>query len=315
VNACPRVFPLSVLDTFVTSSIRFGTDRRSNLLGSLWMVAAMAAFSLEDAFVKGAAKQLPVAEILLLMGAGGAVVFAGMAWLKRERLLTADAVSPAMRIRFVFELAGRLFYILALALTPLSSATAILQATPIVVVLGAAVFFGEKVGWRRWTAIVTGLFGVLLVLRPGAESFSVLSIFAVIGMLGFAGRDLASRAAPISLSSNVLGFYGFLTVIVAGALFMLWDGTELVAPSRSSLTFLALTVMAGVLAYSALMKAMRTGEVATVTPFRYTRLLFGVGLGIFAFGEQLDAMMIAGCTLIVAAGLFIFWRGKKKTSA
>ncbi len=299
----------------MTSSIRFGTDRRSNLLGSLWMVAAMAAFSLEDAFVKGAAKQLPVAEILLLMGAGGAVVFVGLAWLKRERLLTADAVSPAMRIRFVFELAGRLFYILALALTPLSSATAILQATPIVVVLGAAVFFGEKVGWRRWTAIVTGLFGVLLVLRPGAESFSVLSIFAVIGMLGFAGRDLASRAAPISLSSNVLGFYGFLTVIVAGALFMLWDGTELVEPSRSSLTFLALTVMAGVLAYSALMKAMRTGEVATVTPFRYTRLLFGVGLGIFAFGEQLDAMMIAGCTLIVAAGLFIFWRGKTKTSA
>ncbi|MEJ8474718.1 DMT family transporter [Roseibium algae] len=290
-------------------------DQRSNLLGSLWMVTAMGAFALEDTFVKGAAKQLPVAEILLLFGFLGALAFALLARLKGERLLNPDVGSKPMLFRFVFEFVGRLFYVLALALTPLSSATAILQATPIIVVLGAALFFGEKVGWRRWTAIFIGLIGVMIVLRPGGETFSLLSVLAVLGMLGFAGRDLASRAAPASLSTNVLGFYGFVTIIAAGAVFAVWDGNDLIVPCAAAWMSLVLAVVAGVFAYSALMKAMRTGEVSTVTPFRYTRLLFGVGLGVFVFGESLDPFMIGGCALIVASGLFILWRGAKTAPA
>ncbi|WP_286175502.1 DMT family transporter [Labrenzia sp. CE80] len=290
------------------------TDRRANLLGSLWMVGAMAAFALEDAFLKGAAAELPVAEILLLMGVCGALVFAVLARFRGERLANRDVTSPPMLIRFVFEFIGRLFYVVALALTPLSSATAILQATPIVVVLGAALIFGETVGWRRWTAIIVGLIGVLIVLRPGAEAFSALSILAVVGMLGFAGRDLASRAAPASISTNVLGFYGFVTIAVAGGVFYLWEGRALVMPSPAAALSLLAVVTAGVLAYSALMKAMRTGQVSAVTPFRYSRLLFGVGLGVFVFDEKLDAWMVAGCVLIVASGLFILWRGTRKAA-
>ena len=99
--------------------------------------------------------------------------------------------------------------LLAIALTPLSSATAILQATPIIVVLGAMAFFGETVGWRRWCAIVIGLIGVAIILRHGADDFSPLSILAVLGTLGFAGRDLASRAAPATLTTSlgVIGLY------------------------------------------------------------------------------------------------------------
>ena len=70
-------------------------------------------------------------------------------------------------------------------------------------------------------------------------------------------------------------------------------------------------VCIGVFAYTALMKAMRTGEVSVVTPFRYTRLVFGVGLGVVVFGEKLDRATIVGCALIVATGLFIMWRGKR----
>ncbi|MBS8260332.1 DMT family transporter [Roseibium polysiphoniae] len=278
------------------------------------MVGAMAAFALEDAFLKGAAAELPVAEILLLMGGCGALVFAVLARFRGERLANRDVTSPPMLIRFVFEFIGRLFYVVALALTPLSSATAILQATPIVVVLGAALIFGETVGWRRWTAIIVGLIGVMIVLRPGAEAFSALSILAVVGMLGFAGRDLASRAAPASISTNVLGFYGFVTIAAAGGVFYLWEGRALVMPSLAASLSLLAVVTAGVLAYSALMKAMRTGQVSAVTPFRYSRLLFGVGLGVFVFDERLDAWMVAGCVLIVASGLFILWRGTRKAA-
>ena len=121
-------------------------------------------------------------KMLMLFGAGGAVIFACLALWNKEPLYHADVLSPPMRIRMCFEITGRLFYVLAVAITPLSSATAILQATPIVVVAGAAVFFGERVGWMRWAAIVVGLIGVMIVLRPGTDAFSPLSILAVIGI-------------------------------------------------------------------------------------------------------------------------------------
>ncbi|MET1414268.1 DMT family transporter [Roseibium sp. HPY-6] len=285
-----------------------------NLSGSLWMVAAMAAFALEDAFVKHAAKDLPVSEVLMLFGFGGALTFWVLARLKRETVFHPDVLSPVMRVRFVFELLGRLFYILALALTPLSSTTAILQATPIFVVLGAALFFGESVGWRRWSAIFVGLIGVLIVLRPTGDSFSLLSLLAVIGMLGFSGRDLASRAAPATLSTNVLGFYGFITIIIAGVLFSFWEQPVVIVPTPSHLQALAAAVVLGVVAYTSLMKAMRTGEVAAVTPFRYSRLLFGILLGVVWFGETVDIQMLIGCGVIVASGLFILWRSNRARS-
>jgi drug/metabolite transporter (DMT)-like permease len=291
---------------------RIRTDRRANVVGSLWIVAAMAAFAVEDALVKGVTARLPVAEILVLFGLGGALIFAGVAAWRGESLFNADVLSRPMRVRVCFEVMGRLFYTLALALTPLSATTAILQATPILVVLGAALFFGETVGWRRWTAIVVGLVGVLIILRPTPGSFTPLSVLAVIGTIGFAGRDLASRAAPRALGTAALGFYGFLALVLAGALFALWERVGFVVPDgRSSVMLVAIAVW-GAAAYASLMKAMRTGAVSTVTPFRYTRLLFGVALGVALFGETVDLPMAIGCLVVVASGLFILWRSNRR---
>ncbi len=275
------------------------------------MIAAMAAFAVEDAFIKVATKQLPVGQVLMLFGAGGAMLFAYLTRRNGSNLLVAQAFSRVMLIRAMCELVGRLFYVLAIALTPLSSATAILQATPILVVLGAMVFFGETVNWRRWCAIVAGLVGVVIILRPAADDFSALSMLAVVGTLGFAGRDLATRATPAALSTWHLGFYGFLTVMLAGALFSLWDGLPYVWPSSAIVLGLAAAVGAGVFAYAALMKAMRTGTISAVTPFRYTRLLFGIGLGIAMFGERPDGPMILGCVVVIGSGLFIWWQGNR----
>ena len=288
------------------------TDRRANLVGSVWMVAAMAAFAVEDVFVKAASKTLPVAQILILFGLGGAAVFACMASLKRERLFTPDVVSRPMRLRVCFEILGRLFYVIAISLTSLSSATVILQATPIFVVAGAALFFHESVGWRRWAAIFVGLAGVVVIIRPGTESFSMLSLLAVVGMLGFAGRDLASRAAPRSLSTSILGLYGFLSVFAAGVLYSFWEAAPFAWPAIEASLYLLGAVLSGVAAYSSLMKAMRTGEVSVVTPLRYTRLLFGIAFGVLLFDEKLSLSMLIGCGLILASGLFILWRSKPK---
>ena len=287
------------------------TDARANLTGSAWMIAAMAGFALEDALLKSTSATLPVWQVLVMFGAGGAVVFALVAAIRRTRLAHPDVLSRPMKVRVLFEVLGRLFYVLAIALTPLSSATVILQAAPLVVVAGAALFFGEAVGWRRWSAIVVGMAGVLVVVQPTGESFSVLSLLAVLGMLGFAGRDLASRAAPASLSTEVLGFYGFLSIVIAGAAYSFWEGRPLVLPSPQTGLHMFGAVCMGTAGYAALMKAMRTGEVSSVTPFRYTRLLFGIGLGVLVFGEDLDPNMWIGSALIVVSGLYILWRGRR----
>jgi drug/metabolite transporter (DMT)-like permease len=272
------------------------------------MIASMAIFAIEDAFVKAASNALPVGQILIIFGMGGAVIFASMARLKNEPLFIKDVVSRPMRIRVVFEIIGRLFYVLAIAVTPLSSATVILQATPLVVVAGAAMVFGERVGWRRWSAIFIGLVGVIVIIQPGTDSFSMLSVLAIIGMIGFAGRDLASRAAPATLSTSILGLYGFLSIVVAGSIFSIWQGASFVLPDVYTSFNLAGAILSGVAAYSCLMKAMRTGEVSAVTPFRYTRLLFGITLGVVLFGESLSSTMLLGSGLIVSSGLFIIWR-------
>ncbi len=111
-----------------------------------------------------------------MFGCAGLLAFAVIAKLRSEPIFIPEAVLRTMCVRYVFEIGGRLFYVLALALTALSSTTAILQATPIVLVAGAALFFNETVGWRRWSAVGFGLIGVLVVLRPASDSFTVLSL-------------------------------------------------------------------------------------------------------------------------------------------
>ncbi|UOA27338.1 DMT family transporter [Pseudosulfitobacter sp. DSM 107133] len=287
---------------------------RDNLTGSLFMIGAMAAFAVEDAFIKIAASDLPLGQILIIFGLGGALCFALIARASGAALFSRPAMSRVMQIRSLFEMAGRLFYVLAIALTPLSSATVILQATPLLVVAGAALVFGEQVGWRRWSAIVIGLIGVIVIVKPGSNGFSALSIFAILGMIGFAGRDLASRAAPKSLNTAILGFYGFLAVIVAGVAFSLWEAKPFYWPAPATSLWLAGAILAGVTAYAMLMRAMRVGDVSAVTPFRYTRLLFGIGLGVLVFGEDLTTATFVGAGLIVLSGAFIMWRGKTVTA-
>lgn len=286
-------------------------DRRANLIGSCWMTLAMAGFAVEDAMVKAVTSVLPVGQLLIFFGTGGALLFAFIALAQGENIYSKQVISLPMRIRFLFEILGRLFYVLAIALAPLSSATAILQAAPIVVVAGAAIFFGEKVGWRRWMAILVGLVGVLIILRPATDSFTLLSVLAVLGMLGFVGRDLASRAAPSSLSTSILGLYGFVAVVVAGFIYSIWQGVPFVWPTTNAWFYLMGAIFCGVIAYFGLMKAMRTGEVLAVSPFRYSRLLFGLAFGVFLFGESLDTPMLIGCSLIVASGLYILWRSNR----
>ena len=283
-----------------------------DLRGSLFMVAAMAGFAVEDMFLKAASRSLPVGQAILVIGLVGTLVFAGFARLAGDPALPRAVLSRTMALRSGFEVVGRLFYALAVALTPISTASAILQATPLVVVLGAALIFGEKVGLGRWLIILAGFVGVLIILRPGAAGFSVLSLLALIAMAGFAGRDLATRAAPPALSNAQLGVAGFAMLTLSGLIIVVVTGDPvlpgLVLPDPTGLALLAGASAFGIAAYAALTQAMRSGQVAVVTPFRYTRLLFALAIGVTVFGERPDAATLAGSALIVACGVVLLSR-------
>jgi drug/metabolite transporter (DMT)-like permease len=277
-----------------------------NQRGALFMTASMAGFAVEDVFVKAAAKSLPLGQVLMTIGLFGMLMFAAMARARGEALFPRAFVSQAMLVRSCFEVTGRLFYGLAITLTALSTTSAILQATPLVVVAGAALVFGERVTVQRWLAVLAGFAGVLIILRPGSD-FSALSLLAVVGLLGFAGRDLATRAAPKGLSNRQLGALGFAMLATAGAILLAVTGGARV-PTGLGFTYLAGGTVFGTLGYHALTYAMRTGDVSAVTPFRYTRLIFAMVLAMVLFGERPDLATWIGAALVVGSGIFALTR-------
>lgn len=281
-----------------------------NMRGAVLMTVAMALFAVEDMFVKSAASALPVGEVLALFGLGGTIAFAVLTLRAGQKLWHPAVASPLLLTKAGFEMAGRLGYTIGIALTPLSNASAILQATPLVVVAGAALFFREKVGPRRWTAIAIGFLGVLVILRPGLEGFVPAALWTVLGLLGFAGRDLATRAAPKVLSNLQLGIYGFAVLIPTGLIILAFTGGARV-PAAVELLLVSGATVFGVAAYWSLTAAMRVGEVSVVTPFRYTRLIFALFLGVLVFGERPDAATLVGAGLIIASGVYTLWRGRK----
>ena len=277
--------------------------------GSLWMALTMAGFAIEDMFIKYVAAELPTGQILIFFGLGGMAAFALQARALGQPVWHPGFGTRPLLWRCVAEVAGRLCFTLAIVMTPLSSASAILQATPLVVTAGAVVFFGETVGWRRWLAIAVGFCGVLLILRPGLEGFEWASLWAVFGMLGFAGRDLATRAAPKDMTNAQLGVFGFSMLVVAGAILLAVSGGA-VLPSALGWASLVATVVAGVFAYSALTAAMRSGDIGVVAPFRYTRLVFAMVLAVLVFGEQPDVWTLLGSVIVVASGVFTLIRSQ-----
>lgn len=285
-----------------------------NRRGAGFMCLAMAGFAVEDALLKLAAGSLPVGQVLMTFGLFGVVAFSAWARLSGEPPLSRAMLRPAMILRSLSEIVGRLFFMLAIALTPLSTASAILQATPLVVMVGAVLIFGERIGPRRWLAVAVGFAGVMMILRPGTEGFGPLSLLAVLGMLGFAGRDLATRAAPPALSFRQLGVLGFAMLIVAG-LIALPFGPAPVRPDAAGWLGLTAASVAGIGAYTSLTIAMRTGEVGAVTPFRYTRLVFAILAGVTVFGERPDLWTVTGSTLIILAGITALRLNRKVRAA
>jgi drug/metabolite transporter (DMT)-like permease len=274
-----------------------------NLRGILLMVASMAGFALEDMFIKRASAALPIGQILLMLSLVGTPIFAAAARRQGARLWSRDLLHRHVVARNLGEVVGTLGFVMAISLTPLTSATAIFQATPLVVTIGAATVLGERVGWRSWVAMGVGLLGVFIVIRPGMAAFEPASLWAVLAVFGLSVRDVSTRRVPRGISTMHLAFAGFVAVGALGALLLALSGGAL-PPTPRQLGWLGGALFFGIGSYWAVTEAMRVGAVAVVTPFRYARLLFALVIGAVVFRERPDLATLAGAGLIVASGLY-----------
>ena len=282
-----------------------------NLRGIVLMVVSMAAFAIEDSFIKRAADDMPTGQILLMLGVFGAAIFTVMAARAGQKPFSRDLLQGQVMLRNLGEVIGTMGFVTAIALTPLTSATAILQAMPLAVTLGAALFLGESVGWRRWTAILVGFAGVLVIIRPGLEGFDINSLWAVLAVFGLAIRDLATRRVPARIGSMSISVSGFVSVAILGAAMLALSGGA-VWPGTLQTALMVGALSAGVVGYWMVVEAMRVGEISAVTPFRYARLIFALIIGILIFGERPDVMTLAGATLVIGSGLYTFARERMR---
>lgn len=272
------------------------------------MVASMAAFAFEDLFLKRAAVALPPGQVIAMMGAGGAVVFWLIAARLSQPILTRRALTGAAGLRTLSEALATMLYITALALMPLTINAALLQASPLVVTMGAALFLREKVGWRRWTAIGVGFAGVLIILQPGTEGFRLAGLLTVACVFILAARDLSTRVMHESIGTFQLTTWAYLALVPAGLVLMAVQGQSAQAVDPSQWFDLIGALITGLLGYYAVTAAMRLGDVSVVTPFRYSRLVFAMILAMIFLGERPDMWMLTGAALIIGSGLYTFAR-------
>ncbi|MEZ5754416.1 MAG: DMT family transporter [Paracoccaceae bacterium] len=284
-----------------------------NLRGIALMVASMALFAVEDMFLKLAAADLPVGMVIFAAGAFGAPIFMLMARAEGGRTLNRAALHPAVLARNAGEMVATFAYINALAVVPLSTVSAVLQALPLAVTLGAAVILRESVGWRRWSAIAVGFAGVLVVIRPGFDGFRPEALWVLVTVAGLALRDLATRAIPRDCTSAQVSAWGLLSVTLLGAVMMVQGGV--MRPDALQAATLLGAVVFGSVGYWLVVSASRTGEVAVVAPFRYTRLVFAIAIGWAVFAETPDMPMLIGASMIIGSGLYALARERARKRA
>lgn len=278
-----------------------------NTRGALFMMTSMAAFTLNDTCIKVVGEGLPLFQLLVLRGSMATALVFVLAW----RLGLLDFRIPRtdwglIAIRTAAEVVATYFFLTALMNMPLANVTALLQVLPLTVTLGAALFFGERVGWRRITAILAGFLGMLLIVRPGPEGFNTFALYALVAVACVTLRDLITRRMSPGVSSMTITFCssaGVLVVFAIGSLGVEWVP---VSPRYWMLLVASSVFVIGGYLFSILV--MRVGDVSFVAPFRYTGLLWALVLGWLVFDHWPAPLTLVGAAVVVASGLFTFYR-------
>ena len=281
-----------------------------NRRGILLMCASMAAFTINDTFVKSVTQTLPLFQTI---GLRGMIAVIGLTLLA---LATgAFRFRPNRRdgwlilLRSLADVAATILFLEALLRMPLANLSAILQALPLLITLAAALVYGDKIGWRRMTAILVGLIGVLIIIRPGTEGFDRWSLLGLASVACVVVRDLSVRPLRGQIPSTLVALGAAVAVTLMGWIGTVFQGWDPVAPAEAGKVLGAGLFL--IVGYLTSVAAMRHGDIGLVAPFRYTSLLWAIVLGLVVFGDLPDVWTLVGATIVVGAGLFTLWRERQ----
>ena len=283
---------------------------QDNLRGAVLMMVSMAAFTFNDAFMKMISAKLPLFQILMLRGILTTCLIA-LVMLAMGRLRFAVPREDRWLVftRVVAEAASAYFFLTALFNMPIANVSAIMQALPLAITLAAAVFFREPVGWRRLSAIFVGFFGVMLIIRPGAEDFTIYSLYTLAAVIVVTIRDLATRRLSAETPSMAVTFYSSLGVTFFFAMVAPSQGWVPVDGYAAMMIAGASVMVIG--GYICSIMVMRIGEISFVATFRYTSLVWALLLGWLVFGDWPKPVTLLGASIVIGSGVFMLLRERQ----
>ncbi len=268
------------------------------------MLAGIAMFSFNDALGKWLLSDYSVGELLLIRSAA-ALVFL-VPFLRSAGVAAfSTAPQPALQVvRIVLSALEVAMFFWAVSYLPLADAVTFYLAGPIYVTALSVVLLGEKVGWRRWSAVMVGFVGVVLALRPSAASFTLPALIALGGSIFFAVLMVTTRmlrhTSDMVLISGQVG-----ATLLFGTAFAPFGW---VTPSLRDFLLLSLFGVVSIAALACVNRSLKLAPASVVVPYQYTMIVWAVGLGYVVFGDVPDLFTMAGAVIIIAAGLYIFWR-------
>lgn len=288
-------------------------DRASNAAGVAAMLLACALFVAGDSCVKLLGQQLPLGEILLLRGVFSLPIVLLMA--ARRGLLAqlpAAAANPRLQLRTALEIGSTILFLAGLIRMTYADAIAIQQFVPLAVIAGAALLFGEPVGWRRWLATFVGLVGVMIVVRPGSGALNWPALMILANVVCVAGRDLVTRRLGASVPTLVVSILSIGAVSLSGLLLAPFETWRI--PTGWELFLIAIAGICSTGGFYWVTEALRRGEAAAVMPFRYALIPYGVLTGLFIFGEWPDQTTFLGSAIVLGAGLYALHRERASSA-
>lgn len=298
----------------------------SGTLGILCVVAAGFNFSIVDMLIKTFSGDYPLHQIVFIRAVVALTIILGV-FVPLEGgyrgLLSARWPLHLMR-GFCVVIANTCFFI-GIAGMPLGEATAIFFIAPLFITALSVPFLGESVGWRRWMAVLAGLVGVIIIIRPGTEAFRYAALAPLLGALAYATMQIMTRKLGVSEKASTMAFFIQFTFLVVGAGVgvvagdgrfaegledpgLLFLSRAWVMPAQADIwAILAIGCLSAFGAYL-ISQAYRLAEATTIAPFEYIVLPLAVMWSILVFDEWPDGVAIAGILLILGSGLYAFWR-------
>jgi S-adenosylmethionine uptake transporter len=284
---------------------------RGDRKGILAIFAAMTLFAISDALLKLAMGSVPAGQLLFVRGFVLIAGFGFVAWRAGAFAVPGALVERNSVVRGVLEGFAALAFVAALAHVPLALNAAINMATPLMALPIAAIVLGERFGWRRVLAILVGFAGVLLILRPSTEGVDFWLAISFVSAILCAVRDVFTRRIPAGFPSASVTLTTVICVCAVGGAATLAEGW---APmdARAWIAIFASAAISGT-GQHLMVLSMRWGEVAVVSPFRYSGIFASTLVGWAVWGDLPDALAWVGIGLIVGAGLYALWRDGKTT--